>query len=92
MYDVFTTLETYGFTCCRCAAQWQEQYEVRRGRDATGEEVVSYRVRGAPVAAPAGRSCPKCGGLRVRLSPQHGCPHEVAADLPAQATPTSAAG
>lgn len=77
MRDIFITREVYGFTCLRCTHTWQEEYEVRHGRDGTGEEFIAYRINGTPVSAPASRCCPVCGGYRIRLTPQHRCAAEI---------------
>lgn len=80
-----TVIESYLFTCARCATQWTASYEVRQATDAAGAIQSSYRNRGLPCAAPASGNdtCPACGSTRVRVDPRYDETPVVALGLPA---------
>jgi hypothetical protein len=68
---VETAVESYQFTCARCAARWTESYEVRQVTDDAGAIESLYRFRGAPCEAPVGGNvaCPVCRSTQVRKDP-----------------------
>jgi DNA-directed RNA polymerase subunit RPC12/RpoP len=61
--------ETYLFLCLRCSRTWRWTYEVRVASDHAGNEWRMYFRGGRAFSAPAGVSCPACGGLRVKVLP-----------------------
>lgn len=68
-------LEQWCFTCRRCGHSWGIDYEVRRGSDRAGGELVSWRRGGLPCTAPwSGARCPRCSGLRVQILPANSVP------------------
>jgi hypothetical protein len=68
---VETAVESYQFTCARCAARWTESYEVSQVTDDAGAIESLYRFHGAPCEAPIGANvaCPACRSTRVRKDP-----------------------
>jgi hypothetical protein len=87
---VETAIESYQFSCARCAAQWTESYEVRQVTDEEGAVDSLYRYHGAPCAAPVGGNvrCQACGSTHVRKDPLYVTPVaevEIAVDLPVSA-------
>jgi len=62
--------EEYAFVCLRCGHEWRAKYEVRRYRGSGDHEWIVYCRGGQPVRPPhLDLSCPRCGGLRVKLLP-----------------------
>jgi hypothetical protein len=90
---VETAIESYQFTCARCAARWTESYEVRQVTDDAGAIDSLYRFRGAPCEAPVGGNvpCPVCRSTQVRKDPLYVTPvadvETQAVVLPAAAVP-----
>ena len=91
---VETAVESYQFTCARCAARWTETYEVRQVTDDAGAIDSLYWFHGTPCEAPVGANvpCPACRSTRVRKDPLYVTPVaevEVPAGLlvPAQRLP-----
>jgi hypothetical protein len=73
---VETAVESYQFTCARCAARWVESYEVRQVIDDAGAVDALYHFRGAPCEAPVGGNvaCPVCRSTRVGKDPLYVTP------------------
>lgn len=73
---VETAVESYRFTCARCAARWTASYEVRQVTDDGGAIDSLYRFRGAPCEAPIGGNvaCPACRCTQVRKDPLYVTP------------------
>lgn len=85
-------VESYQFTCARCATRWTESYEVRQVTDDAGAIESLYLFHGAPCEAPVGGSvaCPACRSTQVRKDPLYVTPVaevEVTESLPVPAAP-----
>jgi hypothetical protein len=54
------SVESYLFTCARCAARWTESYQVSEAIDDAGAIRSCYRYQGVPCEAPVGGNveCP----------------------------------
>lgn len=89
---VETAVESYQFTCARCAARWTASYEVSQVTDDAGAVDSLYRFHGTPCEAPVGANieCPACHSTRVRKDPLYLTPVaevEIPGGLPVQAAP-----
>jgi hypothetical protein len=60
----------YRMLCLRCDHTWEATYVIVTLHDDGGDHELFYRG-GAPTIDPAAGSCPRCGGLRVRILPNH---------------------
>ncbi|HEX3716219.1 MAG TPA: hypothetical protein VHV09_25740 [Trebonia sp.] len=71
---VETSVETYLFTCARCAARWTESYQVSQVIDDAGDVRSFYRHGGVPVEAPVSGNveCPGCHATQARRDPLYG--------------------
>ncbi|MGH3210004.1 MAG: hypothetical protein ACRDNO_19830 [Trebonia sp.] len=80
------SVETYLFTCARCAARWTESYQVSQEVDDAGDTRSFYRHGGVPCEAPVSGNvgCPKCHATQARRDPLYGVAQDVD---PAQAYP-----
>jgi hypothetical protein len=78
------SVETYLFTCARCAARWTESYQVSQEVDDAGDVRSFYRRGGVPCEAPVAGNveCPNCHATQARRDPLYGVPQDVG---PAQA-------
>jgi hypothetical protein len=89
---VETAIESYQFTCARCAARWITSYQVRQVTDEEGAVDSLYSYHGSPCAAPVGGNvgCPSCGSTKLRKDPLYVTPVaevEIPAGMPAAAAP-----
>jgi hypothetical protein len=68
------SVETYQFTCARCAARWTESYQVSQVIDDAGAVRSFYRQHGDPCEAPVSGNveCPKCHAMQARRDPIYG--------------------
>ncbi|HVT66733.1 MAG TPA: hypothetical protein VHF26_03215 [Trebonia sp.] len=90
---VETSVESYLFTCIRCAARWTDSYEVSQVTDDEGVTRSFYRHHGAACEAPVGDNveCPHCHRSKARRDPLYGTELPGTADLPGTAEPSGAA-
>ncbi len=72
--SIEVSVESYQFTCARCAARWAESYEVSQVIDDAGGIRSFYRQHGDPCEAPVGGNvqCPKCHATQARRDPLYG--------------------
>lgn len=79
--------EEYTFLCRRCGHEWTAKYEVRRYQGSGHDEWIVYWRGGRLVRPPRmDATCPRCGGLRVKLLPRRsGEPKGPLAPRPTQA-------
>ncbi|MGH3210777.1 MAG: hypothetical protein ACRDNO_23780 [Trebonia sp.] len=68
------SVETYLFTCARCAARWTESYQVSQEVDDAGGVRSFYRHGGVPCQAPVSGNLegPNCHGTQARRDPLYG--------------------
>jgi hypothetical protein len=68
------SVESYQFTCARCAARWTESYQVSQVVDDSGAIRSFYRQHGDPCEAPVSGNvaCPKCHAMQARRDPLYG--------------------
>ena len=68
------SVETYLFTCARCAARWTESYQVSQEVDDAGDIRSFYRHGGVPCEAPVSGNveCPNCHATHARRDPLYG--------------------
>lgn len=68
------SVETYLFTCARCAARWTESYQVSQEVDDAGAIRSFYRHGGVPCEAPVSGNvpCPNCHAMHARRDPLYG--------------------
>jgi hypothetical protein len=68
------SVESYLFTCVRCATRWAESYQVSQAIDDAGTIRCFYRYHGVPCAAPVRGNveCPNCHDTRSRRDPLYG--------------------
>ena len=68
------SVESYLFTCARCAARWTESYQVSQAIDDAGTVRCFYRYHGVPCEAPVRGNveCPNCHDTRSRRDPLYG--------------------
>ena len=73
------SVETYLFTCARCAARWTESYQVSQEVDDAGDIRSFYRHGGVPCEAPVSGNveCPSCHALHARRDPLYGVTQDV---------------
>jgi hypothetical protein len=71
---VETSVESYQFTCARCAARWTETYQVSQVIDDAGAVRSFYRQRGVPCEAPVSGNveCPNCHRRKAVRDPLYG--------------------
>lgn len=83
------SVETYIFTCARCAVRWTESYEVSQEIDDAGEIRKFYRHRGTPCEAPVSGNvdCPGCHGSNAFRDPLYGTRQYFDPDAPAGRAP-----
>jgi hypothetical protein len=68
------SVETYLFTCARCANRWTESYQVNEVIDDAGAVRSFYRHGGVPCEAPVSGNveCPECHTTHVSRDPLYG--------------------
>jgi hypothetical protein len=68
------SVETYLFTCARCAARWTESYQVSQEIDDAGAVRSFYRRGGVVCQAPVSGNveCPNCHCTQARRDPLYG--------------------
>jgi len=95
--SVEISVESYVFTCARCAARWTESYQVSQVVDDAGAIRSFYRYHGDPCEAPVSGNveCPNCRTQKVFRDPLYGRPPdfvlpESAASAPAVPTQRAA--
>ena len=68
------SVETYLFTCARCAARWTESFQVSQEVDDAGYIRSFYRHGGVPCEAPVSGNveCPNCHATHARRDPLYG--------------------
>lgn len=68
------SVETYLFTCARCATRWTESYQVNEVIDDAGAVRSFYRHGGVPCEAPVSGNveCPECHATHVSRDPLYG--------------------
>jgi hypothetical protein len=73
------SVETYLFTCARCAARWTESYQVNEVIDDAGAVRSFYRHGGVPCEAPVSGNveCPECHATHVSRDPLYGLVPDV---------------
>lgn len=65
---MYTTSETYTFTCLDCGHHWAVDYRAVHSQDPEGAELCVWSRDGQLSMAPdAGIPCPRCGGVRENL-------------------------
>lgn len=71
---VESSVESYLFTCVRCAARWADSYEVSQVTDDEGATRSFYRHHGAPCEAPLEDNveCPHCHRSKTLRDPLYG--------------------
>jgi hypothetical protein len=72
--SVEISVESYLFTCARCAARWSESYQVSEVIDDAGDVRCFYRQHGAPCEAPVSGNvqCPNCHATQAHRDPLYG--------------------
>ncbi|MGH3245825.1 MAG: hypothetical protein ACRDOI_06375 [Trebonia sp.] len=70
------SVESYQFTCARCAARWTESYQVSQEIDDAGAIRSFYRRHGGPCEAPVSGNveCPNCHASKALRDPLYGVP------------------
>jgi hypothetical protein len=70
------SVESYLFTCARCAARWSESYQVSQEIDDAGDVRCFYRQHGTPCEAPVSGNveCPNCHATKALRNPLYGTP------------------
>jgi len=65
------SVETYLFTCARCAVRWTERYQVNQEIDDAGAVRSFYRHGGVPCEAPVSGNveCPNCHATHASRDP-----------------------
>lgn len=65
------SVESYLFTCARCATRWTESYEVSQAVDDAGVTRSFYRHHGMPCEAPVSGNvdCPNCHAINASRDP-----------------------
>ena len=73
------SVETYLFTCARCATRWTETYQVNEVIDDAGAVRSFYRHGGVPCEAPVSGNveCPECHATHVSRDPLYGLVPDV---------------
>ena len=73
------SVETYLFTCARCANRWTESYQVNEVIDDAGAVRSFYRHGGVPCEAPVSGNveCPECHATHVSRDPLYGLVPDV---------------
>jgi hypothetical protein len=73
------SVESYLFTCTRCATRWVEDYQVSEVTDDSGSLRAFYRHHGDPCEAPVGGNvaCPRCHDTRAMRDPLYGSPPDL---------------
>ena len=73
------SVETYLFTCARCATRWTESYQVNEVIDDAGAVRSFYRHGGVPCEAPVSGNveCPECHATHVSRDPLYGLVPDV---------------
>jgi hypothetical protein len=74
------SVESYAFTCARCATRWTESYQVSQVIDDAGGVRSFYRHQGDPCEAPVGGNveCPHCHATQASRDPLYGQPPDFA--------------
>jgi hypothetical protein len=72
--SVEISVESYLFTCARCAARWSESYQVSEVIDDAGAVRCFYRQHGTPCEAPVSGNveCPNCHAMKALRDPLYG--------------------
>ena len=79
------SVESYIFTCARCAVRWSESYQVSQVIDDAGAIRKFYRYHGTPCEAPVSGNvdCPNCHASNVFRDPLYGTRQDFDPDEPA---------
>jgi len=79
------SVESYLFTCARCAMRWVEDYQVSQETDDGGAVRSFYRHHGDPCEAPVSGNvaCPRCHGTQALRDPLYGAPPDLRLGEPA---------
>lgn len=77
------SVESYLFTCVRCATRWTDDYQVSQVTDDEGVRSF-YRHHGDPCEAPLSGNveCPHCHATRARRDPLYGAPPDLRLGVP----------
>jgi hypothetical protein len=80
------SVESYLFTCARCATRWVEDYQVSQQIDDAGALRSFYRHHGDPCEAPVSGNvaCPNCHATRVLRDPLYGTAPDLRLTEPAE--------
>ena len=72
--SVEISVESYLFTCARCATRWSESYQVSQVIDDAGDVRCFYRQHGASCEAPVSGNveCPNCHATKALRDPLYG--------------------
>lgn len=72
--SVEISVESYQFTCARCATRWTESYQVSQVIDDSGAIRSFYRQHGGPCEVPVSGNveCPKCHATKAQRDPLYG--------------------
>jgi hypothetical protein len=72
--SVEISVESYVFTCARCATRWTESYQVNQVIDDSGTIRSFYRHHGDPCEAPVSGNveCPRCHASKAQRDPLYG--------------------
>lgn len=83
------SVESYVFTCARCAVRWTESYQVSQEIDDAGAIRKFYRHHGTPCEAPVSGNvdCPNCHGSNAFRNPLYGTRQDFDPDGPAGRAP-----
>ena len=83
------SVESYIFTCARCAARWIESYQVSQDIDDAGAIRKFYRHHGTPCEAPVSGNvdCPNCHASNTFRDPLYGTREDFDPDEPAGRAP-----
>jgi hypothetical protein len=78
------SVESYLFTCARCATRWVEDYQVSQVIDDAGDLRSFYRHHGDPCETPVSGNveCPNCHGTRSLRDPLYGAPPDLGLGAP----------
>jgi hypothetical protein len=85
------SVESYVFTCARCAGRWTESYQVSQVVDDAGVIRSFYRHHGDPCDAPVGGNveCPNCHAQKAFRDPLYGQPTDFFLPETAASAPTA---
>ena len=83
------SVESYIFTCARCAVRWTESYQVSQDIDDAGAIRKFYRHHGTPCEAPVSGNvdCPNCHASNAFRDPLYGTREDFDPDEPAGHAP-----